>query len=116
MEELVLFCKQSDYGNIAKTLLVKPYSHEQITSILYIMLNQSEFAKMRILEFVASSQRLQWSWCRSNPDAIHYFSIDGEILAAVLKSLKMIFTVEEFTSFCKRSLNYKLIQFKEFII
>jgi hypothetical protein len=102
---------QSDYNKMVKTFSLKPTKHQHISSIFQALCNPvpREFkfnlaAKDLILEFIASSEDSLWIWSKSNPEAIHFFSNDSEILEAVWKKLKLILhETGEFELFCRQS-------------
>ena len=99
------------FENSFETFSLEPTTHLHISSIFQALRipvpKQFKFnlaAKDLILEYLAKSEDICLDWSKSNPiNPINYFSNDGEILAVVLKMLKIIFTIEEFTSFCKQS-------------
>ena len=98
-------CKET----FLETLCVKPWSSEQFSTIFgmmqHIVPTCSRFnpaGKDNFIEFVTNSHDIQWSWSKSNPKAMLYFSECGEVLAVVLQKLKSLLSPDEFASFCKQ--------------
>ena len=81
-DEFALFCKKNDDESILETLCVEPWNTEQLTSILdilqHIVLTNSRFnpaGKDKLIDFIESSQDIQWLWGKFNPKSIMRFGI-----------------------------------------
>ena len=110
-DEFALFCKKNDDESILESLCVEPWNTEQLTSILdilqHIVLTSSRFnpaGKDKLIDFIESSQDIQWLWSKSNPKSIKYFSECGEVFASVFQKLKTVLNQDEFLSICNELL------------
>ena len=110
-DEFALFCKKIDDESILATLCVEPWNTEKLTTILdmlqHIVPTSSRFnpaGKEKLIDFVARSQEIQWSWSKSNPKAILYFSECGEVFASVFQKLKTVLNHDDFVSICNELL------------
>ena len=108
-DEFASICQQFKEESILETICIQPWNSEQLSSILDMLhhivpmrLRFNPDGKDNFIEFVAKSQDIQWSWSKSNPKAILYFSECGEVLAAVLQKIKSILSQDEFASFCQQ--------------
>ena len=108
-DEFALFCKKIDDESILANLCIKPWNSEQLSSIMdmlqHIVPTNSKFnqsGKDKFIDFIESSQDIQWLWSESNPKAILYFSECGEALAVVLQKLKSLLSPDEFAYICKQ--------------
>merc|ERR1712051_135603 len=113
--EFASICQQFKEESILETLCVQPWNSEQLSSIMdllqHIVPTSSRFkpaGKDNFIEFVANSQDIQWSWSKSNPKAMLYFSECGEVLAAVLQKIKSLLSPDEFVSICKEFLSNQI--------
>ena len=110
-DEFALFCKKNDDEYILETLCVEPWNTEQLTSIFdilqHIVLTSSRFnpaGKDKLIDFIESSQDIQWLWSKSNPKSIKYFSKCGEVFASVFQKLKTVLNQDDFLSICNELL------------
>ena len=110
-DEFASICKQFKEESILKTLSVEPWSTEQLTSIMdmlqHIVPTKSKFkhsGKDKFIDFIESSQDIQWLWSKSNPKAIKYFSECGEVFASVFQKLKTVLNQDDFLSICNELL------------
>ena len=110
-DEFALFCKKIDDESILENLCVEPWNSEQLSSILdmlqHIVPTNSKFnldGKDKLIDFIESSQDIQWLWSKSNPKSIKYFSDCGEVFASVFQKLKTVLNQDDFLSICNELL------------
>ena len=110
-DEFALFCKKIDDESILANLCVEPWNSEQLSSILdmlqHIVPTNSKFnqsGKDKFIDFIESSQDIQWLWSKSNPKSIKYFSECGEVFASVFQKLKTVLNQDDFLSICNELL------------
>ena len=110
-DEFALFCKKIDDESILANLCIKPWNSEQLSSILdmlqHIVPTNSKFnldGKDKLIDFIESSQDIQWLWSKSNPKSIKYFSDCGEVFASVFQKLKTVLNQDDFLSICNELL------------
>ena len=92
-DQFATICKRvMDYETFLEKLSVTSWNTHDISLILDILYHvvpkRAKFspkARKNMLEFIGSSESNQWTWIKSNPTAIIYFSLEVEVLAMIVE-------------------------------